>query len=97
MPKDINKVCPVTELLDTLSKRHMLHIIYLLNESPLGFSDIEKETGINTATLTNRLNELELEKIISKKRCEIDARHFYYSLTKRGKKISDTLNKLGNL
>jgi DNA-binding HxlR family transcriptional regulator len=81
-------VCPAAHMLTFLGKRHMLLIIFSITSGPIGFNELQDTLGINTATLSNRLNELEVEKIIERKTCESDTRRHYYSLTKRGKAIS---------
>lgn len=90
-------VCPATHMLNLLSKRHMLVILYHVSQKPLGFNDIQELTDINTATLTARLRELVEEKLIERKTCETDARFQYYSLTKRGQKLHKHIAKFGDI
>lgn len=72
----------------------MLTIIYNLISEPMGFNDIQDKLEINTATLAKRLNQLEEERLVEKIICPSDSRRHYYSLTKRGKKLSKLLEKL---
>ncbi len=86
--------CPAQELLRFLSQQHMLTIIYTLDTEVWGFNQLQKVTGINTRTLTKRLQELQEEKIISVVDCPKDARCRYYQLSPRGKKMRSVLKKL---
>lgn len=85
--------CPATKTLTLLSKRHMLMLMHTLVSGPAGFNDLQKTLEINTATLANRLRELETERIIEKVSCPTDSRCHYYTLTKRGKKMSTLIEK----
>lgn len=89
-----NSPCPAQELLRFLSQPHMLTIIYTLDRKVWGFNQLQKVTGINTRTLTKRLQELQEEKIISVVDCPKDARCRYYQLSPRGKKMRTILQKL---
>lgn len=88
------KVCPAMKMLSFVGERHMLTIIYNLISEPMGFNDIQDKLEINTATLAKRLNQLEEERLVEKIICPSDSRRHYYSLTKRGKKLSKLLEKL---
>lgn len=85
--------CPASKTLTLLSKRHMLMIIYILVGSKQGFNDMQKKLNVNTATLTERLRELEADGVIQKSVCAVDSRCHYYSLTQRGKKMSALIKK----
>lgn len=91
MTKQPDKVCPVTTLLTLLSKRHMLVIVYTLWKQPLGFNGLQETTSINSATLSKRLRELETVDLVQMQVCPKDTRQHYYSLTKRGQKLSKVL------
>lgn len=89
-------VCPATKVLSLLSKRHMLVILHALAAAPRGFSDLQESLKINTATLSNRLHELEAEKIVERIACPNDSRSHYYGLTPRGKKMSTLIEQFGS-
>jgi DNA-binding HxlR family transcriptional regulator len=91
------KVCPAVKMLSFVGERHMLTIIYNLISKPMGFNDIQDKLEINTATLAKRLSQLEEERLVEKVICPSDSRRHYYSLTKRGKKLSKLLEKLSNI
>lgn len=93
----MNSVCPALRVLTLLSKRHMLVIVYTLTKKPMGFNGLQEALAVNTATLTLRLRELEREDIIVKKICETDSRQHYYSLTKRGKKMSALIARFSSV
>tara|TARA_B100000745_G_scaffold296224_1_gene241323 strand:+ start:6290 stop:6586 length:297 start_codon:yes stop_codon:yes gene_type:complete len=80
--------CPAAHMLTFLGKRHMLFIIFNMTSGPVGFNELQDILDINTATLSNRLNELVAENMIEKRTCESDTRRHYYSLTNRGEKVS---------
>lgn len=87
------RVCPATQLLTLLSKRHMLLLLYTLTYESLGFNALQEKLAINTASLSRRLQELEREKLVEKTTCQTDSRFHYYQLTERGKKISTLIEQ----
>lgn len=89
--------CAAAALMDILGRRHTPHVIYLLKQAPMGFCEIEEAMQVNTATLARRLGELEEAGLVEKKHCPKDARHVYYSLSKRGKKVATVLGKLSDI
>lgn len=83
--------CPFANL-RLISKKHVMAIIYILRDNPLGFNDIHKKLSVNTATLTVRLRELrELDIIEMSVSCK-DSRQHYYGLTRRGQQMSTLLD-----
>lgn len=89
--------CPATKILTMLSKRHMLVIVHALKSEARGFSDLQESLGINTATLTNRLRELETANLVEKIHCPKDSRAHYYGLTKRGQKMSQLIAQFSSV
>lgn len=90
----MSETCPATKLLSLLSKRHMLVVLYHLSQSEHGFNGLQSKLELNTATLTRRLKELEAEGFIDKK---IDGLHRTYSLSPRGKKLSQLIEKMASV
>lgn len=88
--------CPAQAMLELLGKPHMLHIIHTFGSAEWGFSEFQKQTGINTRTLTKRLQELQEEKIIVSSSTK-DGRCKNYQLTKKGSNIDSILKQLPNL
>lgn len=94
MSESEKNICPKTaHLLTILGQRHVLLLLHTLTGQPLGFNDLQEKLDINTATLSDRLRDLEKEELVEKRICSIDSRHHYYSLTKRGKKISTLIRQ----
>lgn len=86
--------CPAAQLLMFLSQPHTLTIIYTLGSTTWGFNELQQATGVNTRTLTKRLQALLHERIVEVAECSTDARCRHYRLSKRGRHINRTLAKL---
>lgn len=91
---NMSETCPATKLLNLLSKRHMLLVLYHLAIAPHGFNELQEKLSLNTATLSRRLKELEEEGFVEKKRKGL---HRCYSLSKRGKQLSDLVEKISKI
>ena len=94
---ELKTVCPATRMLTLVGQRHVLTIIHNLISGPTGFNDLQDRIDVNTATLSKRLSELEEEKIIKKNTCPNDSRRHYYSLSKRGKKLSKLIGQFSKV
>jgi DNA-binding HxlR family transcriptional regulator len=92
--KKITNTCPAKELLQLLGQPHVLTIIHTLADGVWGFNRLLQVTGINSRTLTLRLQMLQVEKIITSVDCPKDARCRYYRLATRGTKVNQILKKL---
>lgn len=90
-------VCASTKILALVGERHVLSIIYNLISGPTGFNDLQERMEINTATLAKRLSQLEEEQLIEKITCATDSRRHYYSLTKRGEKLSKLIGQFSKI
>jgi len=89
-----SSTCPASQILTLLSRTHMLVVLNALAEKPRGFTDLQADLKINTATLANRLRELEAAGLVEILLCTRDSRAHYYELTVRGKKISRLIGQL---
>ena len=94
MKEESVNVCPVTQLFELLSKRHMLLILYTLTGSEKRFVELQESLCINTASLSMRLRELEGAHLISRRQCTLDSRQHYYFLTKTGVEISRLIEQM---
>lgn len=92
-----DNVCPVAEMLELVGERHMLTIIYNLIAGPRGFNELQDQLEINTATLSKRLDRLEEEQLVERTMCDTDSRRCYYSLTKRGKRLSKLIEQFSEI
>lgn len=89
--------CPASQILTLLSRTHMLVVLNALAKKPRGFTDLQADLKINTATLANRLRELEAAGLVEILPCTRDSRAHYYELTIRGKKISQIVVRLSSI
>lgn len=80
--------------IELLSKRHLLQILYTLRAAPLSFTALYTELGVNTATLTKRIKEMEQVKLITQLTCPKDTRKSYYILTEKGQMIAQIIATL---
>lgn len=89
--------CPRQEkAIETLSRRHALNIVWLLQESePRRFNEIKRELGINPVSLTQRLTELEDDGILQRKTYRETPPRVEYSLTDKGRDLLPIIDALG--
>lgn len=67
MIADDHAFCPVHDSIELLQEKWVLHIVRALLDGPRGFNDLSRAVGgVNTTTLTARLELLEREGIVSK-------------------------------
>jgi len=91
------EICPAKKLLEIFGQPHVLDIIHTLAGEVWGFNQLQQVTGVNSRTLTLRLQLLQTEHIIKKVVCPDDARCRYYQLTSKGKKIDRILKQLDSV
>ena len=71
--------CPVTRVIDLLSDKWTMHVLYALRNGPSRFCELERDLrGISSRTLTLKLKELTEKKLITKTADGL------YKRTKRG-------------
>ena len=89
--------CPQQEAaIDLLSKRHTLHIVWLLQETePRRFTEIKRELGINPVSLTQRLCELESRGILVRQTFRETPPRVEYRLTPMGRDLLPIIDALG--
>lgn len=91
----LEEKCPLNELLFFLSKRWTTEILFCIEEGNNRFSGIKEElVHISDHILSDRLKLLEKEGFISKRYFNIVPPRVEYSLTGRGKELSNLLDKL---
>ena len=85
----MEKICPVTKILNYLSKKWTLLILRELhNNGTKRFNELIKEMeNISPRTLSQRLKELERLELISKNRFNEIPPRVEYSLTDKGKEL----------
>lgn len=74
---------------------HVLCIIGNLREGGMRFNELQRALNINPTTLTDRLNKLESEKIVSKKKETLDKMSVVYELTEKGLGILPIITEIG--
>ncbi len=85
----------LNEGIKMLGDTWILCIVGTLSKGDLRFNELQRViTGINPATLTNRLKRLEKEKMIERKEETIDKLSVIYSLSEKGKGILPTLKEI---
>ena len=87
--------CPFQGMLELLGRRHMLSIIWVLQQaSPRRFTEIKRAMSLNPVTLTERLSELERAGIISRTAYNEIPPRVDYALTERGTELLVLLDAL---
>lgn len=81
--------CPITKILSQLSKKWTLLILKQLNDGGTKRFNvlIRQMDGISPRTLSKRLDELESEGLISKKRFNEIPPRVDYALTQKGREL----------
>lgn len=90
-----HKKCGVEKTLKIIGSKWTMNILHNLFSGKKRFGELQKSLiGISTKTLSIRLQELEKEKIISKKVFAEVPLHVEYSLTKKGRSLKDIFKKM---
>ncbi len=91
--------CPTYRAIGVLQEKWVLHIVRSLLSGPKGFNELSRAVGgCNSATLTQRLESLELLGVISKS-CETQAPgklpRSIYGLTPAGQDLQTVVDAIG--
>lgn len=87
--------CPYQPAFDLLARRHALTIIWLLQQQqPRRFTQIKQELNVNPVTLTQRLCELEAERIVTRREYAELPPRVEYALTEKGADLVHLVEKL---
>lgn len=73
---------------------HILCIIGILRDGGLRFNEVQRAISINPTTLTDRLQKLEVEGILSKEKETLDKMSVVYELTEKGKALLPVLDEI---
>lgn len=88
-------LCPrLTKAMDLIGKRWTALIIYQLLEGPQRFNAIESALPISGRLLSERLKELEKEKIVMRQVFSEVPIRVEYSLTEKGRALEDTIRAI---
>lgn len=89
------KICPVEKTLKFMGTKWTILILHNLSGGKKRFGELQRLlVGISPKTLSQRLQELEKENIITKKVFAEVPLHVEYSLTKKGKSFEGILDKM---
>lgn len=87
--------CGVEKTLKIIGSKWTMNILHNLFDGKKRFGELQKLlTGISTKTLSIRLQELEKEKIITKKVFAEVPLHVEYSLTQKGRSLDSIFKKM---
>lgn len=87
--------CPFQGMLELLGRRHMLSILWTLQQaSPRRFTEIKRAMNLNPVTLTERLSELETAAIVTRTAHNEIPPRVDYALTARGRELLVMLDAL---
>lgn len=90
-----HKKCGVEKTLKIIGSKWTMNIIHILFNGKKRFGELQKLlTGISSKTLSQRLRDLEREKIVSRKVFTEIPLHVEYSLTEKGKSLDDIFKKM---
>ncbi|MDP3640121.1 MAG: helix-turn-helix domain-containing protein [Nanoarchaeota archaeon] len=93
----MEKECPVTKIVDVVSRKWALLILRQLIFEKKRFNELLKEIhGISPRTLSKRLSELEKSNIIKKKQFNEIPPRVEYSLTNSGLELIRCFKSLDN-
>lgn len=94
----MEKICPVSRIIEVLSKKWMLLILKRLNENhKKRFNELQKDIrNISPRTLSKRLKELEKAELIKKIKFNEIPPRVEYSLTESGRDLIKCFKYLNN-
>ena len=87
--------CAVTKTIKVIGSKWTMLILHHLNDGTKRFGELQRELkGISPKTLSQRLQELEREKMVSKKVFAEVPLHVEYSLTDKGKSVGKIFTEM---
>jgi DNA-binding HxlR family transcriptional regulator len=95
MNQDCHKKCGLEKTLKIIGSKWTINILHNLFTGKKRFGQLQELlAGISSKTLSIRLQELEKEKIISKKVFAEIPLHVEYSLTRKGESLEDIFQQM---
>lgn len=92
---DDEAFCPVHASIDLLQEKWVLHIIRSLLNGPLGFNALSRDVGgVNTTTLSHRLEHLERLGIVDKQVESTMPPKTRYELTQAGYELQAVIRSI---
>ena len=87
--------CAVTKTIKVIGSKWTMLILHHLTDGTKRFGELQRELkGISPKTLSQRLQELEREKMVSKKVFAEVPLHVEYSLTDKGKSVGKIFTEM---
>ncbi|MBW6455249.1 MAG: helix-turn-helix transcriptional regulator [Trueperaceae bacterium] len=89
--------CPVHDSIELLQEKWVLHIVRALLDGPRGFNELSRAVGgVNTTTLSARLERLEREGVVSKTVESTMPPRTRYELTEGGVALQGVIDAIGD-
>jgi DNA-binding HxlR family transcriptional regulator len=93
----VEDTCSVAKTIKVIGSKWTLLILHNLTDGTKRFGQLQRSLeGISPKTLSQRLQELEREKIIRKKVFAEVPLHVEYSLTEKGKSVGRIFKEMAN-
>jgi len=90
-----NKKCPLQKFLRELGGKWSLVIVWHINDGKTGFNEIKKAIGpISAKVLSEKLKDLQLHKVITRKTLGGNPPRVKYQLTKKGHSLLPVMTVL---
>ena len=87
--------CPVYDSIDLLQEKWVLHIVHALLDGPKGFNELGRAVGgVNTPTLSQRLEHLERLGLVSKTVESTMPPRTRYELTESGRELQGIIDAI---
>ncbi len=84
----------IPHIIDLLSRKGALYVLYALSEGPCRFNDLCRRFDLNPATLSERFSDFQAEGITIRKVSSDKPPLSYYCLTERGQKLARIFEQL---
>jgi DNA-binding HxlR family transcriptional regulator len=88
------EACPVVQAVETVGTTWRLQILYALRESELRFNELKRATGGRSKTVSDALDVLTDEDLITRRTEEAAPIAVYYRLTEKGKTLLSRLDEV---
>lgn len=93
----LDRDCPVRQVIDIVSDKWTLPVLYVLKQGTKRYSEIQREIpGISKKMLTQTLRRLETDKILKRKVYPVVPPKTEYKLTAFGNKLIEPLEVLAD-
>ena len=92
-----HKNCGVTKTIKVIGSKWSMLLLHNLFDGKKRFGELQKTlVGISPKTLSQRLKDLEREKLITKKIYPVIPLHVEYTLTPKGRSLNEVFRKMAD-